>query len=274
MTLPADFIFSQNNLQDFVDCPRRFQLKYLEKTVWPAPVSEPIEDNDRLIRLGLKFHQMVHQHYIGISDEEISRFQGDENLKAWWNAFLQNPPKDLPETTRSEMDISMPFENYRLAAKIDLLAVEPGKRAVIVDWKTTQNLPKPSFLIKRIQSQVYPFLVISTGTSLNNNQPFDPSQVTMIYWYPVYPDTPVLLTFDQNWLKETRQTLSRLVHEISTMDREIYPLTIDPRKCQFCRYRSLCERGIKAGNLGDEDNEAEEEASPEINFDDIQEIPF
>ncbi len=74
MTLPDDFVFTQNNLQDFVDCPRRFQLKYLLKMAWPAPISEPIEENDHLIQLGSQFHQMVHQFFLGIPEEKITRW--------------------------------------------------------------------------------------------------------------------------------------------------------------------------------------------------------
>lgn len=36
MSLPEDFTFSQSMLQDFVDCPRRFELRYLLDARWPA----------------------------------------------------------------------------------------------------------------------------------------------------------------------------------------------------------------------------------------------
>ena len=39
--LPADFHFSQGSLQDYVDCPRRFQLRYMMKLAWPAVEAEP-----------------------------------------------------------------------------------------------------------------------------------------------------------------------------------------------------------------------------------------
>ncbi|MBU0705004.1 MAG: PD-(D/E)XK nuclease family protein, partial [Chloroflexi bacterium] len=28
-----------------------------------------------------------------------------------------------------------------------------------------------------------------------------------------------------------------------------YPLTTDERHCRYCRYRSLCQRGVEAGPL-------------------------
>ena len=44
MTLPPTFQFSQNSLQDYVDCPRRFQLRYLLRQPWPAVESEPLSE--------------------------------------------------------------------------------------------------------------------------------------------------------------------------------------------------------------------------------------
>jgi hypothetical protein len=274
MTLPDNFVFTQNNLQDFIDCPRRFQLKYLLKISWPAPVSEPIEANDRLILLGTQFHQMVHQYYLGIPEEKIIRRVNDVDLQDWWMAFRQNPPQGLPANSRPEIEISMPFEGYRLAAKIDLLAVEKGKQAVIIDWKTARKPPNPAFLQNRIQSMVYPFVVISCGSLLNDYQPFDPIQVSMIYWYPAFPDKPVTLRFDGDWMLKTRTALIRLAKEITQMNQEVFPLTVDEKKCLFCRFRSFCERGTTAGNLTEEDDLPEDEASPEINFDEIEGIAF
>jgi len=275
MPLPSEFVFNQNNLQDFVDCPRRFQLKYLLKTAWPAPVSEPMEENERLITLGSTFHRMVHQYYLGIPEETIRRHISDEDLNHWWTSFIEHKPIGLPEISQPEIELSMPFGGYRLSAKMDLLAVEKAKRAVIIDWKTAHKLPKIAYLQNRIQSLVYPYLVISTGSGMNDYLPFDPSQVTMLYWFPEYPDKPITLQFDSAWLEKTRATLTRIVNEISRMNLAVFPLTMDEKQCRFCRYRSLCERGIFAGNIADMDeDEMADDQSPSIDFDRIEGIAF
>ncbi len=275
MPLPSEFVFTQNNLQDFADCPRRFQLKHLLKTAWPAPVSEPMEENERLISLGSSFHRMVHQYYLGIPENRIERHITDEDLRRWWTSFRESAPTDLPEISQPEIELSMPFGGYRLAAKMDLLAVEKGKRAVIIDWKTGQKPPRIENLQNRIQSLVYPFLVISTGSGMNDYHPFDPSQVSMLYWFPAYPDKTITLQFDSAWLERTRSTLTRLVNEISHINLTVFPLTMDEKQCRFCRYRSLCERGIFAGNISEIDEEdQEDDQSPIIDFDRIEGIAF
>ncbi len=40
MALPSDFQFSQSSLQDYVDCPWRFYLRYIRQLAWPAIVAE------------------------------------------------------------------------------------------------------------------------------------------------------------------------------------------------------------------------------------------
>ena len=88
MALPIDFRFSQNNLQDFVDCPRRFELKYLLKQDWPALVSEPIQEFEHLQILGLRFHTLVQQHLAGIPVETLEPTLDDPNLIRWWKNYL------------------------------------------------------------------------------------------------------------------------------------------------------------------------------------------
>ncbi len=36
MSLPETFDFTQSNLQDYIDCPYRFNLRYIRHAKWPA----------------------------------------------------------------------------------------------------------------------------------------------------------------------------------------------------------------------------------------------
>ncbi len=71
------FSFSQSSLQDYVDCPRRFQLRYIEHLAWPAIETEPLLENERRLREGQQlFHRMVQQHLIGLPVEKLTRMAG------------------------------------------------------------------------------------------------------------------------------------------------------------------------------------------------------
>jgi hypothetical protein len=276
MPLPPDFQFSQNNLQDYWDCPRRFQLKYLLHQPWPAIQSEPVLEQENRMELGDRFHRLVHQHQIGIDAELLSNTANDPELAAWWQNYLVDAPKELPSARYSEHTLSAPFEGFRLIATYDLLAIEPGSRAVTVDWKTSRRQPTQQQLNDRLQSRVYPFLLVSAGAYLNGNQAISPEQVEMVYWFTEFPKAPMILHYDAKHYKEDHHFLQTLVHEIVSQADGEFPLTLNEKHCRFCNYRSLCRRGVKAANLDPEAefSESSSESPQEIDFEQIAEIEF
>ena len=72
MALTDNFQYSQASLQDFVDCRRRFQLRYLQRRPWPAVESEPVLENERTMREGAECHHMIQQNLLGIPAERLS----------------------------------------------------------------------------------------------------------------------------------------------------------------------------------------------------------
>ncbi len=82
--LPAPFSFSQSSLQDYSDCARRFQLRYIDQLHWPAVESEPVVENERRMLEGQIFHRMVQQHLLGVPKEKLERMANSSNLQRWW----------------------------------------------------------------------------------------------------------------------------------------------------------------------------------------------
>jgi hypothetical protein len=267
--------FSQQNLQDYADCPRRFQLRYLEKVAWPAVKVEPIAEAERRARLGQRFHRMAQQHALGVPVEQLERGIDDEDLRRWWHNFLAAPPPDLPRGIRCpEVSLSTPLVGHRLAVRYDLLAADPGERLVIVDWKTRR--PKnPRCLLDRLQSVVYPYVLVKAGAAYNDGGAVQPEQVSMIYWFTDFPDDPLTLVYDEARHTEDHERLVTLVGEIERREGETWPLADDlQRTCRFCVYRSLCNRGRVAGDLDDLDEELDLEEIIDIDLEQIAEIAF
>jgi hypothetical protein len=150
MILPMNFQFSQSNLQDFVDCRRRFQLKHLLHLAWPAVEAEPVLENERLIELGSRFHHLLHQFTLGIPVSELKFSQQDRELALWWENFQTAIEENgsihnawLPTTIRyPEITLSGRLGDVRIVAKIDLLAVHSDGSIQIFDWKTAQQTPR------------------------------------------------------------------------------------------------------------------------------------
>ena len=279
MSLPKDFQFSQSSLQDFEICPGRFQLRYLQQLSWPAIESEPIQEAERLAQLGTDFHRLVHQHLVGIDDEtlETAQSSAQPELKIWWQNYLNYHPTALSEAeTYPELTLSTPLRGCRLLARFDLLAVGPEDTLLIIDWKTAQRKPSRDYLAQRIQTRVYPYVLVAAGTAYNHRRPIEPGAVKIIYWYPAVPDQPEEFQYGPKQFQQDEQFLSTLIERIkAAADHDDFPLVEDSKPCKYCVYRSFCDRGDQAGPLLELTEEPQETLDVSaLDWDQIAEIQF
>jgi CRISPR/Cas system-associated exonuclease Cas4 (RecB family) len=278
MVLPADFQFSQASLQDYVECRRRFQLRYLLQLQWPAPEAEPAEEHEQRMQDGETFHRLVHLHRHGIPTWSLTpRDEGP--VAEWWRAYLASPP-DLPERQYPERTLTVPLGEHRLVAKLDLLAIEPLHKAVIVDWKTGQKRQGQSWLASRLQTRVYRYALAQAGAHLNDGEPIPPEQIRMVYWFAVDPEHPETLLYDETQMAADGRFLLGLAESIAVAaEADDFPRTEDVRRCLFCSYRSLCNRGVEAGqwdaaDADDAETEPDFDWKAGIDFEQIAEIAF
>jgi CRISPR/Cas system-associated exonuclease Cas4 (RecB family) len=271
--LTASFTFSQSSLQDYYDCPRRFQLRYIEQLPWPAIETEPVLENERRLQEGQTFHRMVQQKLIGLPVEILDRIANTPDLSLWWKNYLgQNFDIDNYERY-TELVLASPIGTHRLLAKYDLLAIKSGQKAIIFDWKTNHKRPRDEWMVVRMQTRIYRALLVQAGSYLFGGIPIQPEQVEMIYWYANFPSEPVSFSYNATQYKRDWDALISMINEID--NHRHFPLTEDEKKCAYCPFRSYCNRGGKAGNF-DEAEAGREELANEfnLNYEQIAEIEF
>ena len=274
MALPADFHFTQSSLQDYADCPRRFQLRYLLQLAWPAEEAEPAEGFERLLKEGSAFHRLAQQHQSGIPIERLSRMVAGDDLRRWWRNYLEGGPPDLPPARYPEVDLSAPLGAFRLAAKYDLIAVDAGRRALIVDWKTSRRRHSREWLAARMQTRVYPYLLVRAGAHLNDGRDLEPEQVEMLYWFADFPAEPERFAYDSAQRQADEVYLTSLANEIEGLGDGTFALTSDERRCRYCVYRSLCQRGVAAGPLDEAEEGPELREDFDVDFEQIAEVEY
>jgi CRISPR/Cas system-associated exonuclease Cas4 (RecB family) len=271
--LPPSFTFSQSSLQDYSDCPRRFQLRYIEQLAWPAVETEPILENELRQQEGQLFHRMVQQHLIGLPAEKLTPLANSADLSRWWENYLGFEYDNTGYAQYTELALAAPVSTHRLLAKYDLVAVKPGEKAIIFDWKTSRKRPKNEWMAARLQTRVYQALLVQAGAYLNEGVPFQPEQIEMIYWYADFPSEQAHFPYNAAQYIRDWDALTGLIHEIE--HHEHFPLTEDEKKCAYCPYRSYCNRGEIAGTLEADEAESETTSSGfNINFEQIAEIEF
>ncbi|MDE2637464.1 MAG: PD-(D/E)XK nuclease family protein [Chloroflexota bacterium] len=275
MNLSDDFAFTQGSLGDYADCARRFELRFIKRVRYPALEVQDALGFETRTRQGARFHKMVQQHLLGVPAEALAAsLADDEELARWWANYLARGLTDLPTQRLSEITLQTHLAGRRLVAKYDLLALAPGGRAVIVDWKTGARAPSQSSLRGRMQTIVYRYVLAQAGAHLYAGERIPPERIRMDYVYVAAGGERVSFAYSAAQMREDEALLAEM---IAAIDRaETFPLTDDARRCRFCSYRSLCDRG-GAGRLEDfdiDEYEDEEEETFALDIDQIAEIEF
>lgn len=259
---------SQSNLQDFKDCPRRFQLKVIDNISWPAAYLEPLSQLEQATELGNKFHQLCQQYFSGIDPENLSHNILNPDLRNMWNNFLPFAISLRDEYLYTEIILSTPMLGHQLIAKYDLVIKTSAGKFVIYDWKTSTKKPSRTQLNQRFQTFLYPFILARAGNNLFEDCPPAPDDITMIYWYSLSSDPEEIFPYSKIQYSENASLLTSLISEINYFMEtyELFPLTDDQSSCQRCVYRSLCERGIQGGKF-DLFTEIDQEDLSGVHFD-------
>jgi CRISPR/Cas system-associated exonuclease Cas4 (RecB family) len=285
MNLPNGFLFNQSNLQDYVDCQRRFYLRYVLHQAWPAVEAEPFLEYERLMDQGSLFHKIVRQHLTGVPESQIEESLGNDDVMAvWWRNYKHSLKTGILERILpgaknhyEELTLSTPVAEFRLIAKYDLLIIRPDGKLVILDWKTSQNHPKRKWLADRLQTHVYPFVLTHAAAAITNGNQVDSGHIEMIYWFTNYPDQPEQFNYNGLEYDSDANYLGNLILTIDQNSEQIFSLTSDLKRCLFCAYRSLCNRGVKPGELHQLEEWQESGISSEnvtLDYEQIGEIEF
>jgi CRISPR/Cas system-associated exonuclease Cas4 (RecB family) len=269
MTLSVPFTFSQSSLQDYNDCPRRFQLRFIDKVQWPAVETAPLLENERRQVEGQIFHRMVQQYFIGLPEEKIALLASTGYLQRWWQNFLAHGPKRTSGLNFTELSLVSRIGKHRVIAKYDLVAIKPDATITIYDWKTYLKRPKRVWMDERYQTRVYLSLLHRSKGKFFDTRNIELENTEMIYWYAEFPDNPENFSYQSTQASKTWEALAELVDEIDA--RQSFPMTENEKLCSFCVYRSFCEKGTNAGEGDDVDIVS---SVDEIDLEQIQEIEF
>lgn len=289
--LPTGFVFSQSSLQDYVECRRRFLLRYLLRLAWPALQSEPVLESERRMQQGQRFHRLVQQYWLGVPRERLEAMIQEMELRLWWDQFTRFALSlEGARSLYPEAGLSAPLGRQRLVAQYDLVATGEDGRFTIYDWKTSLRKPSRLWLKERLQTRVYPYLLAHAGAGFNQGQPVPPENVEMIYWFPAQPDQPERFSYSAGQYAEDQAYLVGLAQEIerqaqslaqpadvpAALQSSAFPLTEREERCAYCVYRSLCGRGESAGPLDQMEMGAEDLATLDLrlDFEQIAEIEF
>lgn len=247
LKLPPGFQYTQAKLQDFLDCPRRFYLKYIEGQRWPAPVTVPQSAYEAAMRRGQLIHQIIERHQAGIALDNLqASYVDDDKLQKCLTRYMELCP-ELSEyaPAMAEARLSLLLNsNYHILAKFDWIGFNAG-RLMAIDWKTGR-LPATERLKQRMQTVVYLLVLYRSGAAL--------VQETVDEYVLRYVS---LGTGEQRIFTVTTASVAalekRVLSTIEAIQYSDYAKVEQHQPCRYCVYRGLCGRG-QAPHVDDTSN--------------------
>jgi len=252
-----DFRFSSQSLQDYVECQRRFALRYLQRLDWPAEESSPYLAFEHHRQKGNLFHTCVERYFHQVDPALIEKHIADDDLRDWWQRFLRFMDGKKITFSAPEILFQTSLRDHVLIAKFDLLVKNDENTFTIYDWKTIAGEKRPTraVLAEKMQTLVYPYVLCASATPEGDWQKISPAQVELIYWFPQFPTDPEKFAYSSVQMQENEKVLLALMDEIAQKSKDDFPKTEDEKRCRFCVYRSYCGRGSQAGSFSGRDEE-------------------
>jgi len=268
------FSFSAKKIQDFIDCERRYELRYVLNQSWPAITSEPTLEIESNIKRGNEFHYLVHQLFSGVPEKSLKKTVFDDIMINWFDNFLSFQKTLIIKNYFTEFPLTAQLGEDKLTAIYDLIYLNENEELIIVDWKTSKYLPKKNTLALKVQSILYPFILNEISTEFLPGSNYSPEKISMRYWYPSSPTENFVFQYGQETHEINRVFLASTISEMRGKKAGEFILTKDEKKCGFCPYRSLCNRGISASNFIESESYGIDERNLSPDFDQLPEIHF
>jgi hypothetical protein len=210
---------------------------------WPAAQARDMLqfETDRLA--GARFHQLVYQLFLGVPLPKLSQMaknDPDSRVPAWFEAFTISFPQSLTGELFPEYTLGVTLGSQELTAKYDLLQLD-GEQFTIYDWKTSRRKPNKTWLAAQMQSRVFPLVLALHLDEIN--QPF--RELQMVYWEATQPEHPYSFIVNTSALATDQMYILELMEKINNLSPTDFHKTDDIQRCQYCRYRSFCNRGTQ-----------------------------
>ena len=256
-------ILSRARLVDFLDCPRRFELRYLRQLAWPTV---PLDEETAVSRQnGQQFHNLLERHFLHLPTDSGNL---PPTIANWYNTFQQSemvlPAGDyLPELT-----LTVPIGDHLLTGRFDLLVQEENGRLHLFDWKTGR--PRSEAALRADwQTRLYLAMAVESGHAISDS--IAPEKVSITYWYVDEPDAPRHIQYDAAWHKRNWAQIEGVVADINGRlpngslahdGLETWELTTDLDHCRRCTYQIYCHRQNGEQAIAPEEPEFQEPLFP------------
>jgi CRISPR/Cas system-associated exonuclease Cas4 (RecB family) len=211
--------FSQTSLKDYLFCPYKYKLKYIDKIYWFHLESSSLKN-------GADFHLAAERYFSKIP-----------NLYNFYiNDWLKNLKQDFPITQDEiylpEYNLNYSEHNIKLKARYDLIVLKKNK-IQIIDFKTNSKNLNFKDQKEDIQTKVYLF-VLANSLSLFKNKNYSLNDINMAYWQPNFEKISIPYSFEKHI--EYSAFFKNLINEIQNSKFK------KNNSCKSCEFKFFCQK--------------------------------
>lgn len=231
----SGFEFSQNALNTFRICPKKFGYKYEQGINWKK---EDDEEYYNSLKYGREFHLICERYFSNIP---IGNFKGNEKFEDWFNKVKKVVPIYEEREYLPEYGLSIKIdEESRLTVKYDLAVIYRENEGLCIDiwdWKTENRKIRYTDLENRMQSIVYMAVAYEVIPKLYGKDS-EKARVRMYYYQPEYYSEPIEIRYNEEKFKSDKKKISFIIDEIKKSDFNEKNLD----SCKFCEFNMLCNK--------------------------------
>lgn len=217
--------FSQSSLRDYLFCPYKYKLKYIDKIFWFK------NDKHDSLKKGLDFHINAERYFLGndafISDNSVN------------SKYIENLKESFPINKKNiylpEYELNYNENGIKLKAIYDLLILK-DKEIHIIDIKTNKNKIEATEKENDIQTKVYTF-VLANCLALFKENNYSLNDIKMFYWQPDFPNEKIIINYSFEKHLKYKSFFSKLITKINQNEFEQ-----NKDKCQLCEFNFLCRK--------------------------------
>ena len=247
------FVYSQNSINTYKSCPKKFKYKYIDKINWKYDDIDSREYYDSL-KVGSEFHLLCERYFsnipIGINENTNPKF------KLWIDKIKKLFPMNDDKIYLPEYEVRLNLDDSIITAKYDLLIIDKDN-IEIWDWKTENVKLEYKNVSNRIQTIIYMLLAKDVVCKIFNLD-IKYENIKMKYYQPQYNDNPIEILYSEGKYKLDKANISKYIDMIKNTNYEkddnyIYQLTKNDKHCSICVFNKLCNRQDVVYSMLEED---------------------
>lgn len=246
------FLYTQNSIATFENCPMKFQLRYMENLKWETFPDEKVKQN---IQRGIDFHLLAYRYFMGLRIDNDEFFE-DKQLFKWLKILEYDFKISEKFIYLPEFKIRMTDDILKVEANYDLIIIKDNA-IEIWDWKTRSNdNDKKKFdvmdrLKNSFQTKVYMFVLWEQISQIKNiykrkenkELNIEEKDLIMNYWNPIGQSKNNLIA-KVNYSKEYHERIKEILYNkisriieynYNNFEKELYQ-----KHCKICEFNWYC----------------------------------